>query len=50
MVLGGLGHWCMMMLDCMAFLAPMQAVLVVLGGLERQWVILLASRAILTTA
>ena len=50
MVLGGLGHWCTMMLDCMAFLASLEAVLVVLGGLERQWVSMLVSRAILASA
>ena len=41
MVLGGLGHWWMVMLDCRAILATVQGVWLVLGGLGSWWVVML---------
>ena len=50
MVLGGLGHWWVNILDHRAILATAIAVWVFLGGLGRQWVFLLDHRAILASA
>ena len=41
MVLGGFGHWWVVILDRRAILATAKAVWVLLRGLGRQWVFLL---------
>ena len=46
MVLGGLRHQGVVVLDCRAILASVLAVWVVPGGLLRQWVGMLNSRVI----
>ena len=45
MVLGGLGHWWVVMLDRRAILASVKVVCVVLGGLGHWWVVMLDRRA-----
>ena len=50
MVLGGLRHQGVVVLDRRAILASVQAVWVVLGSLGHQWVVMLDRRAILASA
>ena len=47
MVLGSLGRWWLLMLDCKAFLASAQAVWVVLESLGGWWVVMLVHRPVL---
>ena len=49
MVLEGLGHWWLVLLDLRAILATAKAVWLVLGGLGRWWMVMLDHREILAS-